>query len=130
MILLHGDLGTGKTTLARGFLRALGHEGAVRSPTYTLLEPYSLPGGPVYHLDLYRLADAEELDFLGLRDLDEANATFLVEWPERGHGALPPADLEVRLVHRGMARGATLVARSPRGAGWLSRVALPGTQNA
>ncbi len=122
VVLLHGDLGAGKTTLARGFLRALGHAGAVRSPTYTLLEPYTVAAGAVYHLDLYRLADAEELDYLGLRDLDEPGATFLVEWPERGRGALPPADLEVRLDHAGDARSATLVGLSPRGAAWLARL--------
>jgi tRNA threonylcarbamoyladenosine biosynthesis protein TsaE len=119
VLLLHGDLGTGKTTLARGFLRARGHAGAVRSPTYTLLEPYPLVDGPVYHLDLYRLADAEELEYLGLRDLDEPGATFLVEWPERGRGGLPPADLEVTLTYAGPGRQATLAPLSPRGAAWL-----------
>ena len=122
VLLLHGDLGAGKTTLARGFLRARGHDGAVRSPTYTLLEPYPLEGGAVYHLDLYRLADAGELEFLGLRDLDEPGATFLVEWPERGVGALPAADLEVTLDYAGSGRQATFEALSHRGRVWLERL--------
>ena len=119
VLLLHGDLGAGKTTLARGFLQALGHVGAVRSPTYTLLEPYALARGPVYHLDLYRLSDAAELEFLGLRDLDEPGAVFLVEWPERGTGGLPPADLELTLDFAGDGRAAQLCALGPRGEAWL-----------
>ena len=122
VVLLHGDLGAGKTTLARGFLRALGYQGAVRSPTYTLLEPYTVAVGTVYHLDLYRLADPEELDYLGLRDLDEPGAIFLVEWPERGRGALPPADLEAHLEHAGDGRRARLEALGPRGKAWLERL--------
>ena len=122
VVLLHGDLGAGKTTLARGFLRALGYQGAVRSPTYTLLEPYTVAVGTVYHLDLYRLADPEELDYLGLRDLDEPGAIFLVEWPERGRGALPPADLEAHLEHAGDGRRARLEALGPRGKAWWERL--------
>lgn len=125
VLLLHGDLGSGKTTLARGFLRARGHAGAVRSPTYTLLEPYPLADGPVYHLDLYRLADAEELEYLGLRDLDEPGATFLVEWPERGRRGLPPADLEVTLTYAGPGRQATLAPLSPRGRTWVASLTWP-----
>lgn len=97
VIHLQGDLGAGKTTLARGFLRALGWTGPVRSPTYTLMEPYELAGASVVHLDLYRLGDAEELEFLGLGDLLAARATLLVEWPQRGADRLPAADLIVRL---------------------------------
>ncbi|MGH8027268.1 MAG: tRNA (adenosine(37)-N6)-threonylcarbamoyltransferase complex ATPase subunit type 1 TsaE, partial [Pseudoxanthomonas sp.] len=86
---LHGDLGAGKSTLARALLRALGVEGAIRSPTYTLVERYPIPEGEAWHLDLYRIGDAGELDFLGL---DDAVATlWLVEWPERGGSALPKA---------------------------------------
>jgi len=123
VVLLHGDLGAGKSTLARGWLRALGVEGAIRSPTYTLVEHYPLPGGGKgLHLDLYRIGDARELDFLGL---DDAGATlWLVEWPERGRGALPPADLEIDLDVAGSGRSAALVPLSPAGEAWLRR--LPG----
>lgn len=121
VVLLHGDLGAGKSTLARGWLRALGVEGAIRSPTYTLVEHYPLPaGGRGLHLDLYRIGDARELDFLGL---DDAGATlWLVEWPERGRGALPPADLEIDLAVAGSGRRAALVPLSPAGAAWLARL--------
>jgi tRNA threonylcarbamoyladenosine biosynthesis protein TsaE len=122
VVLLHGDLGAGKSTLARGWLRALGVEGAIRSPTYTLVEHYPLAaGGRGLHLDLYRIGDARELDFLGL---DDAGATlWLVEWPERGRGALPPADLAVTLALAGTGRRATLAPLSAAGAAWLGRLA-------
>jgi tRNA threonylcarbamoyladenosine biosynthesis protein TsaE len=122
VVLLHGDLGAGKSTLARAWLRALGVEGAIRSPTYTLVEHYPLPaGGKGLHLDLYRIGDARELDFLGL---DDAGATlWLVEWPERGRGALPPADLEVRLAVDGAGRQAVLLPLSASGETWLGRLA-------
>ena len=123
IIYLNGDLGAGKTTLARGLLRALGHTGKVRSPTYTLVEPYALESRQVYHLDLYRLADAEELEWLGLRDMLADPALLLVEWPERGSGYLPPADLTIDLDFSGEGRMASLVAATPAGQQWLDRLA-------
>lgn len=115
VVTLQGALGAGKTTLVRGLLHALGHTGAVRSPTYTLVEPYTVGGTRVLHLDLYRLGNAAELDGLGLRD-EAGAALWLVEWPERAAGALPRADLEVTLWHDGEQRRLDVTARSPLGA--------------
>ena len=121
---LRGDLGAGKSTLARALLRALGVAGAIRSPTYTLVERYPVEGGEAWHLDLYRIGDAGELEFLGL---DEGVAVlWLVEWPERGGAALLPADLQVDLSVEGNGRAARLVAASPQGQQWLGRVATEG----
>lgn len=112
---LHGDLGTGKTTLVRGILRGLGHVGAVKSPTYTLIEPYEPKGRPVFHLDLYRLGDPEELEYLGLRDLLGGENLLLVEWPERAAGnALPPADLDIRIAYAAEGRDLEILGSGPR----------------
>lgn len=118
---LQGDLGAGKSTTARALLRALGVSGPIRSPTYTLVERYPLDaGGEAWHLDLYRIGGAAELDFLGL---DEGVATlWLVEWPERGEGLLPPTDLRLVLEMDGAGRRASLLPLSPAGEGWVTRM--------
>lgn len=122
---LRGDLGAGKSTLARALLRALGVRGSIRSPTYTLVERYPLgTGGEAWHLDLYRIGDPGELEFLGL-DPSEANL-WLVEWPERGAGALPVADLVLELAVEGGGRRVEARSCSPAGAEWLERADLTG----
>ncbi|MGQ0530215.1 MAG: tRNA (adenosine(37)-N6)-threonylcarbamoyltransferase complex ATPase subunit type 1 TsaE [Panacagrimonas sp.] len=108
VVFLRGDLGAGKTTLARGLLRHAGIEGTLRSPTYTLMEPYVAGGQAFLHLDLYRLADPEEVENLGLRDYPTDSTLWLVEWPERGLPHLPAPDLCVDLEHRDGARAARL----------------------
>lgn len=116
VIWLEGSLGAGKTVFARSFLQALGVGERVKSPTYSLIEPYVLADGrPAWHLDLYRIADASELEWLGLDELGNAQAVTLIEWPERGVGALPIADLHVQLAHAGGGREARLMAGSGRG---------------
>lgn len=116
---LEGPLGAGKTTLARGLLRGLGHSGRVRSPTFTLLEPYELAQCVVIHLDLYRLGDPEELAYLGIADLLVPGNLLLVEWPERGGDRLPGADLRLALDYEGAARVAVCTALRAVGEGVL-----------
>lgn len=116
LVFLDGDLGTGKTTLVRGWLRGLGHEGAVKSPTYTLIEPYEINGQAIYHLDLYRLGDPGELEYLGLREMLAEDAILLIEWPQRGAGWLPVPDLTISIEHTGDGRHLTVVAESLQGA--------------
>ncbi len=123
---LSGELGAGKTTLVRALLRRLGVTGTVRSPTYTLIEPYRAQGIDVAHLDLYRLADADELEMLGLRDLLVPGQWLLVEWPGRGHGVLPAPDLTVELSVAGAGRRAALVAEGPTGRRLVDAVARAG----
>lgn len=97
VIALHGNLGSGKTTLCRGLIRALGHTGAVKSPTFTLVEPYDFDGNRILHYDLYRLSDPEEVEYLGMRDFLDGRTLTLIEWPEKAAGFLPPPDLELFL---------------------------------
>jgi tRNA threonylcarbamoyladenosine biosynthesis protein TsaE len=112
---LSGDLGVGKTTFARGFIRALGHTGRVPSPTYTLVEPYEFDGFTAYHVDLYRLTDPVQVDDLGLLDLIGPGCVMLIEWPEHAGERLPPPDLTLSLALDGDGRALRLAVESTRG---------------
>lgn len=114
-IFLRGDLGMGKTTLCRGVLRAFGYAGSVKSPTYTLVEPYSFGETSVYHFDLYRLSDPEELEYMGIRDYFAENGLCLVEWAENGAGFLPTADLMVSIEPDSVGRSVTVTANTATG---------------
>jgi tRNA threonylcarbamoyladenosine biosynthesis protein TsaE len=121
VVYLQGDLGTGKTTLTRGILRALGEQGAVRSPTYGLIIEYTTPPGRVLHLDLYRLRSSDELASLGLVDYLEGSRLWLIEWPEKAEGArIPPADARVALEVEGSGRRVQILAESGAGQQWLA----------
>ncbi len=115
IIYLTGQLAAGKTTLARGFVRSCGHEGAVKSPTFTLVESYSLSACVIHHFDLYRINAPEELEYVGIEDYFESGAMVLVEWSERGLGVIGAADLEIHLTVDGTSRAVDLEARSERG---------------
>jgi tRNA threonylcarbamoyladenosine biosynthesis protein TsaE len=119
---LRGDLGAGKTTVVRGLLRGLGHTGRVKSPTYTLVEPYELSSLHFYHFDFYRLKNKEEWDEAGFREYFNAQSLCAVEWPERAGDLLPAPDLEVALFFDAEARRASVEARSPVGEAWRSRL--------
>ena len=120
IVYLHGDLGAGKTTLVRGFAHAVGHQGVVKSPTYTLVEPYDVGNLRLFHFDLYRLNDPQELEYIGARDLFGAQAICLIEWPDRGGSELPAADLRVQLQASGPHRQVLLTALTATAMGWLN----------
>ncbi|MHB1093664.1 tRNA (adenosine(37)-N6)-threonylcarbamoyltransferase complex ATPase subunit type 1 TsaE [Thiobacillus sp.] len=124
-VYLEGDLGAGKTTLVRGMLRALGHEGRVRSPTYTLAETYDLPGFELYHYDLYRMHDPREWLDAGFRDASDGRVVSLIEWPDKAFGWLPAPDVVVRLEITDDARTIECEAASPRGALCLETCCTP-----
>ena len=123
LIHLSGDLGAGKTTLTRGFVQACGHPGQVKSPTYTLMESYALPDVTIHHLDLYRLSDPEELEYLGIDELENPRTIVMVEWPERGEGVLPAPSLTLQIAHRPNGREVTAIAHNPEAETWLAQVA-------
>ena len=124
-VYLHGALGAGKTTLTRGIARGLGHRGAVKSPTYTLVEPYLDLRPPLYHLDLYRVGDPQELEFMGIRDYFTSEALTVVEWPQRGGEFLPAPDLGITIALRGAARQVTVAPLSAAGGHGLAQCLPP-----
>ena len=119
-VLLRGELGAGKSTFARAFIKAAGHQGAVPSPTYTLVEPYKLSAGNIYHIDLYRVSGEDELRYLGWNELDDGFR--LVEWPDRAPGLTEEADLALELEYAGTARVASLLALSERGSALIQKI--------
>jgi len=123
VVFLHGNLGAGKTTLVRGFLRAAGYQGPVKSPTFTLVEEYQLPRCAVFHFDLYRLKGPDELEWMGFRDYLLGEALCFIEWPERGEGYLPTPDLIISLAIEETGRTATLSAATGNGRVVLGNVA-------
>ena len=122
VVSLHGELGAGKTSFARALLGALGVGERIKSPTYSLVESYRTQDRVAWHLDLYRIADPGELEWLGLDALSDPAALVLVEWPERGAGALPAPDLILHLSYAGAGRAAALESRTERGARVVSRL--------
>ena len=126
VVALDGELGAGKTALTRATLVALGHDGRVGSPSYTLIEPYAVLDRGFHHLDLYRLGDAEELEYMGIRDYFSGENLCLIEWPERGKGILPEPDLEIHLETRGEGRSVVIRARSELGGHLLNELDVLG----
>lgn len=122
VIFLRGELGAGKTTFVRGFLRALGYEGVVKSPTYTLVEPYDLDGRLVYHFDLYRLLDPEDLEYAGGRDYFGGESICLVEWPEKALGYLPQADIVCDIHYANTGRQLQMQALTDKGSSMLQAI--------
>jgi len=115
VIYLQGPLGAGKTTWVRGFMRAMGHTGATKSPTYGLVESYHLAGYDIHHFDLYRLNSPDELEDIGIRDFWSSHSIYIVEWPERGGDVLPPADIKINFLYDGTARKVSGIAYSSTG---------------
>lgn len=115
VIYLHGDLGAGKTTLVRGLLQGLGHVGKVKSPTYTLVEPYVISGFNLYHFDLYRFVDPEEWEASGFRDYFNAQSVCFVEWPEKAGDLLPEPDIDIRLETQAQGRKGVMTANTDAG---------------
>ncbi|KAF1026810.1 MAG: tRNA threonylcarbamoyladenosine biosynthesis protein TsaE [Pseudomonas sp.] len=124
LIFLEGDLGAGKTTLSRGIIRGLGHAGAVKSPTFTLVEPYEVGAVRAFHFDLHRLVDPEELEYMGIRDYFDEDALCLIEWPDKGTGFLPKPDLTITITPHEHGRQLKLLPQSARGQTWCSALAL------
>ncbi|MEB0042620.1 MULTISPECIES: tRNA (adenosine(37)-N6)-threonylcarbamoyltransferase complex ATPase subunit type 1 TsaE [unclassified Pseudomonas] len=124
VIFLEGDLGAGKTTLSRGIIRGFGHVGAVKSPTFTLVEPYEIGMIRAYHFDLYRLVDPEELEYMGIRDYFDGGALCLIEWPQKGAGFLPKPDLTITIGPHAEGRTLTLSPNGLRGDTWCAALAL------
>jgi tRNA threonylcarbamoyladenosine biosynthesis protein TsaE len=122
VVYLHGDLGTGKTTTARSMLHSLGVVGKVRSPTYTLIDTYLLPRVACVHIDLYRVQSLNEVEELGIRDLAGPGSVMLIEWPEKGAGAIPPADLILALDYAGEARRGVVTPGSGLGENWVTKL--------
>ncbi|WBE26163.1 tRNA (adenosine(37)-N6)-threonylcarbamoyltransferase complex ATPase subunit type 1 TsaE [Denitrificimonas caeni] len=120
ILFLQGDLGAGKTTLSRGIIRGLGHTGPVKSPTFTLVEPYEINKHRVWHFDLYRLTDPEELEYLGIRDYFADDDLCLIEWPQQGKGYLPQADIEISIKAHNDGRFVQLLPFSTRGKSWCA----------
>ncbi|HCH23035.1 MAG TPA: tRNA (adenosine(37)-N6)-threonylcarbamoyltransferase complex ATPase subunit type 1 TsaE [Oceanospirillaceae bacterium] len=133
VVFLQGNLGMGKTTLIRGVIRHFGHQGAVKSPTYTLVEPYEFAEQQVNHFDLYRLGHPEELEFLGIRDYFTSKAINLIEWPDRGAGVLPAADLVISITGEGPQRQLAFAAYTARAQSLLGKLTAqqvtPGANN-
>ncbi|WP_430460168.1 tRNA (adenosine(37)-N6)-threonylcarbamoyltransferase complex ATPase subunit type 1 TsaE [Thalassolituus sp. LLYu03] len=123
LVFLEGTLGAGKTTFSRGLIQAMGHTGAVKSPTYTLVEDYQLADCHVCHFDLYRLGNAEELEFMGIRDYLDQNALCLIEWADKGAGVLPAADLVIHIADLGDSRELTWDANTDKGRDWAAQLA-------